>query len=93
MSQTVPTIVRHPVGAIELFLREHRLIEELSIGLESRSLEVRCGIKKQGETRKHYVHMLNGTLCATERALCCVVENYQTPEVSSSGHGQTISSV
>ena len=29
-----------------------------------------------------YVHMLNGTLCATERALCCLVENYQTPEVS-----------
>jgi seryl-tRNA synthetase len=27
--------------------------------------------------------MLNGTLCATERALCCIVENYQTPEVSS----------
>lgn len=25
--------------------------------------------------------MLNGTLCATERALCCLVENYQTPEV------------
>jgi seryl-tRNA synthetase len=25
--------------------------------------------------------MLNGTLCATERALCCIVENYQTSEV------------
>lgn len=25
--------------------------------------------------------MLNGTLCATERAMCCLVENYQTPEV------------
>lgn len=49
---------------------------------ESRSLEVRCGVKKQGDTRKVYVHMLNGTLCATERALCCIVENYQTPEVS-----------
>lgn len=49
---------------------------------QSRSLEVRCGIKKAGETRKNYVHMLNGTLCATERALCCIVENYQTPEVS-----------
>lgn len=48
---------------------------------ESRSLEVRCGIKKQGDTKKVYVHMLNGTLCATERALCCIVENYQTPEV------------
>lgn len=24
--------------------------------------------------------MLNGTLCASERALCCLVENYQTEE-------------
>ena len=24
--------------------------------------------------------MLNGTLCATQRTLCCIVENYQTPE-------------
>ena len=29
---------------------------------------------------KQYVHMLNGTLCATERTMCCIVENYQTPE-------------
>lgn len=48
---------------------------------ESRRLEVRHGLKKGGEERKAYVHMLNGTLCATERALCCVVENWQTPEV------------
>lgn len=27
-----------------------------------------------------FVHMLNGTLCATERTLCCILENYQTPE-------------
>jgi len=45
---------------------------------QSRRLEVRCGLKKQDQTRKVYVHMLNGTLCATERALCCLVENYQT---------------
>jgi seryl-tRNA synthetase len=25
--------------------------------------------------------MLNGTLCATQRALCCLVENHQTAEV------------
>ena len=30
--------------------------------------------------RKEYVHMLNCTLSATERTLCCVLENYQTPE-------------
>lgn len=26
------------------------------------------------------MHMLNGTMCATERTMCCIVENYQTPE-------------
>jgi hypothetical protein len=24
--------------------------------------------------------MLNGTLCATERALCCLIETHQTPD-------------
>ncbi|KAG8990170.1 Cytosolic seryl-tRNA synthetase, partial [Tulasnella sp. 427] len=33
---------------------------------QARRLEVRCGLKKQGETRKVYVHMLNGTMTATE---------------------------
>ncbi|KAH8097083.1 serine-tRNA ligase [Cristinia sonorae] len=47
---------------------------------QARRLEVRCGLKTKDQTRKVYVHMLNGTLCATERALCCIVENYQTPE-------------
>ncbi|KAL5520616.1 SES1_2 [Sanghuangporus sanghuang] len=47
---------------------------------QSRRLEVRCGLKQKDQTRKLYVHMLNGTLCATERALCCLAENYQTPE-------------
>jgi hypothetical protein len=41
---------------------------------------VRFGYKK-GEQKVGFVHMLNGTLCATERALCCLVENFQTPEV------------
>ncbi|PPQ84928.1 hypothetical protein CVT26_008584, partial [Gymnopilus dilepis] len=47
---------------------------------QARRLEVRCGLKSKDQTRKVYVHMLNGTLCATERALCCLVENYQTPD-------------
>ncbi|WVF70122.1 serine-tRNA ligase [Kwoniella sp. CBS 6097] len=46
---------------------------------QSRSLNVRLGYK-QKDAKTGFVHMLNGTLCATERALCCVVENYQTPE-------------
>lgn len=69
---------------------------------QTRELEIRHGIKKLNQTRKEYVHALNGTrasspfsfnpnhvllltfllciVCATERTLCCVLENYQTPE-------------
>jgi len=47
---------------------------------QARSLEVRYGYVKQGDTEKKYVHMLNSTLCATSRTICCLLENYQTPE-------------
>lgn len=48
---------------------------------QSRELEIRYGQKKMLDTRKTYVHALNGTLCAAERTLCCVLENYQTEDV------------
>lgn len=47
---------------------------------QSRRLEIRCGLKKLGDREKRYVHCLNCTLSATERTLCCLLENYQTPE-------------
>ncbi|KAH8598037.1 seryl-tRNA synthetase [Bisporella sp. PMI_857] len=47
---------------------------------QSRALEIRYGIKLQSEIRKKYVHLLNSTLCATERALCCLLENFQTED-------------
>lgn len=47
---------------------------------QSRNLEIRSGIKKMNEREKKYVHCLNSTLCATERALCCILENYQTED-------------
>lgn len=42
----------------------------------------RYGQKKQTDAsfQKTYTHALNSTLCATERALCCVLENYQTED-------------
>lgn len=49
---------------------------------QSRELDVRMAVDRKEEKGKKgsipYVHMLNSTLCATERALCCVLENYQT---------------
>ncbi|WEW56299.1 Cytosolic seryl-tRNA synthetase [Emydomyces testavorans] len=47
---------------------------------QSRELDIRYGAKKTTDTKKAYVHALNATLCATERALCCVLENYQQEE-------------
>jgi len=29
---------------------------------------------------KNYCHLLNSTLTATERTLCCILENYQTKD-------------
>ncbi|KAK2777524.1 Cytosolic seryl-tRNA synthetase [Onygenales sp. PD_12] len=51
---------------------------------QSRALEIRYRPKKDDEkdspeeNKKTYVHALNATLCATERTLCCLLENYQT---------------
>ncbi|KAI9785033.1 MAG: Cytosolic seryl-tRNA synthetase [Geoglossum umbratile] len=47
---------------------------------QSRALEIRCGTKTQTDVKKKYVHALNSTLCATERALCCILENFQTED-------------
>jgi seryl-tRNA synthetase len=45
---------------------------------QTRELEIRYGQKKGAiDARKTYAHALNGTLCATERTLCCLLENYQ----------------
>ncbi|CAG7860064.1 unnamed protein product [Brassica rapa] len=43
---------------------------------QARRLEIRYGQKKSNEETK-YVHMLNSTLTATERTICCILENYQ----------------
>ena len=47
---------------------------------QSRAMEIRCGATKKNNEEKKYVHMLNSTLCALTRTLCCILENYQTPE-------------
>ena len=48
---------------------------------QSRRMKIRYGeSKKQGAKTQSYVHMLNGTLCATTRTICAILENYQTEE-------------
>lgn len=45
---------------------------------QARALETRYALKNSDD--KLYVHMLNGTMCATTRTMCCILENNQTPE-------------
>ncbi len=52
---------------------------------QARGVETRCGVKKSQKddamkARASYVHMLNSTLCATGRGICCLLENYQTED-------------
>eukprot|EP00850_Spirogloea_muscicola_P006600 SM000031S11609 [mRNA] locus=s31:660382:664976:- [translate_table: standard] len=47
---------------------------------QARNLEIRYGNKKMNDQAKQYVHLLNSTLTATERTVCCILENFQTEE-------------
>jgi seryl-tRNA synthetase len=51
---------------------------------QARGVGVRCGVKTQTKgdlsARASYCHMLNATLCATGRGICCLLETYQTPD-------------
>ncbi|KAI5172435.1 seryl-tRNA synthetase [Nematocida sp. LUAm3] len=44
---------------------------------QSRDLNIRYGYVDSNESTKKFVHLLNGTLCAVQRTLCCLLENYQ----------------
>lgn len=37
------------------------------------------GVRLDEGAHSRYAHMLNATLCATERTLCCLLENHQEP--------------
>lgn len=44
---------------------------------QSRRLRVRYGATKAMNQQVDYVHMLNGTMCATTRVICCILETHQ----------------
>lgn len=74
---------KHDLEAWFPFQGEYKELVSVSncTDYQTRELEIRYGQKKLLDNRKTYVHALNGTLCAAERTLCCVLENYQTEDV------------
>lgn len=47
---------------------------------QSRRLRIRYGQTKKMNEEVKFVHMLNATMCATTRTICCILENYQTED-------------
>lgn len=47
---------------------------------QSRRLRIRYGQTKKMNQDAEYVHMLNGTMCATSRTMCAIMENYQVED-------------
>ncbi|KAL8595160.1 Serine--tRNA ligase, cytoplasmic [Nucella lapillus] len=47
---------------------------------QSRRLRIRYGQTKKMGQEVPYVHMLNGTMCATTRVICAILENNQTED-------------
>mmetsp|Transcript_12011 Transcript_12011/g.18934 ORF Transcript_12011/g.18934 Transcript_12011/m.18934 type:complete len:456 (-) Transcript_12011:28-1395(-) len=47
---------------------------------QARRMQIRYGESKVTGQAQQYVHMLNGTLCATTRTICAILENHQTPD-------------
>eukprot|EP00045_Choanoeca_perplexa_P010177 m.101780 g.101780 ORF g.101780 m.101780 type:complete len:510 (+) comp15184_c0_seq1:71-1600(+) len=52
---------------------------------QSRRLKIRYGKTKKLNAKTEYVHMLNSTLCATTRVICCILENFQVGDLESQG--------
>lgn len=72
-------VLKYDIEAYFPAKKEYRELNSISncTDYQSRSLNIRLGVSKK-EGKKEFVHMLNGTLCAVHRALCCLLENYQT---------------
>lgn len=47
---------------------------------QARNLLVRYGQTKKMNENAEYCHMLNATLCASTRVICCILENSQTED-------------
>jgi len=47
---------------------------------QSRRLLIRYGQTKKMNDKVDYCHMLNATMCASTRVICCILENNQTEE-------------
>ena len=69
---------------IEAWFPSYKEFKELvscsnCLDYQSRATETRFGNKVKGK-KAVYVHMLNSTLCALTRTICCILENYQTAD-------------
>ncbi len=75
----------HSHTQTSLFIHTHTQSRRLEIrmraGIKSATAAAATGgAPSTGPAKNEHVHLLNSTLTATSRTLCCLLENYQTPD-------------
>jgi len=76
-------IMENKIEENKKILGEFRELMSVSNCTDYQSREI--GKKYNDKGEKFFVHMLNGTLCAVQRTLCCYVENWQVIEKQKDG--------
>ena len=76
------TVQTYPKKRVSLYTQrtiQDRRLSVFSNHCDDRQTQLMCGCVwlQSNEQTKRYVHLLNSTLTATERTLCCILENYQ----------------
>ncbi|GIX65560.1 seryl-tRNA synthetase, cytoplasmic, putative [Babesia caballi] len=60
-------------------MRAYRELVSCSNCTDYQSCDLNTKYFEKDTAQRQYCHMLNGTLVASQRTLCCILENYQTP--------------
>ncbi|CDR97600.1 seryl-tRNA synthetase, putative [Babesia bigemina] len=58
---------------------DYRELVSCSNCTDYQSCDINSKYFEKDTAQRQYCHMLNGTLVASQRTLCCILENYQTP--------------
>lgn len=60
-------------------MKDYRELVSCSNCTDYQAYDLNTKYFEKDTSQRQYCHMLNGTLVATQRTLCCILENYQTP--------------
>ena len=77
------TAIKYDLEAYFPHSKQYRELVSCSNCTSYQARKVNCKYRKEEGDEREFVHMLNSTLCAIQRTLCCLVEYYWNDETQS----------